>query len=263
MEFERIADKKRLDFIVASIRNQIPPGGEILDIGCGNGIITRAIGTLGYQVLGMDISEKTIQQATADNNLPNVHFKVSAPGEWKTESVKYDAVICSEVLEHLERPEELLKIIHRSLKNEGLLVVTVPNGIGPRELLVTRPVQYLQRNSGWLWKRLSKIKSSMGYTGVTVQSSADDLFHIWFFTQKSLVQLATLTGFTIETIKPFQFYRAGFSFSLVMRKNRSLQKWMRGCRYPAAGFYERVYEYLEKKEGHRKIKPFPPALSRF
>ena len=79
MEFERIADKKRLDFIVASLRNNVPGGGEILDVGCGNGIITRGIGAAGFNVLGIDVSEKTISRAIAGNTLPNVSFKGDKP----------------------------------------------------------------------------------------------------------------------------------------------------------------------------------------
>ncbi len=36
--------------------------------------------------------------------------------------------------------------------------MTVPNGLGPRELFVTRPVQYLQANNSIIWKLVSKIK---------------------------------------------------------------------------------------------------------
>ncbi len=224
MEFERIADKKRLDFIVASIRNNVPAGGEILDIGCGNGIITRGVGILGYQVLGIDVSEKTIDKAIAENNLPNVYFKSVGAGELQPEPLKYDAVICSEVLEHLHHPEMLLQVIHQSLKEQGILIVTVPNGIGPRELFVTRPVQRLQRSNGWLWRLISRIKSSMGYTGVTVQSSADDLSHIQCFTQKSLARLAAASGFEIEMIKPSNFIEQVFPFSLLTRRSPILQK---------------------------------------
>jgi 2-polyprenyl-3-methyl-5-hydroxy-6-metoxy-1,4-benzoquinol methylase len=224
MEFERIADKKRVDFIVASIRKSFPAGGEILDIGCGNGMISRAIGAFGYDVKGIDVSEKTIAVAMTDNTLPNVHFEVVAAGKLTIEHLKYDAIVCSEVLEHLHRPEELLNIIHDSLKNDGSLIVTVPNGRGPRELLVTRPVQYLQRKNGFAWKLASSIKKSMGYTGTTVQSAADDLSHIQFFTSKDLTALATATHFKIDIIKPSNFIEQVFPFSLLVRRSRTLQK---------------------------------------
>ncbi|MBA4168500.1 MAG: methyltransferase domain-containing protein [Chitinophagaceae bacterium] len=224
MEFERIADKKRADFIIASIRNRVLAGGEILDIGCGNGIISRTVGVAGYNVLGIDVSEKTISQAIEDNNLPNVQFKVMGAEELNKESKKFDAVICSEVLEHLHHPDKLLAVIHSLLKDEGILIVTVPNGHGPRELFVTRPVQRMQQTNGAVWKLLLKIKNSAGYTGTTIQSSADDLSHIQFFTRKSLCSLALTAHFRISIIKPSNFIEQVFPFSLIMRKSHALQR---------------------------------------
>lgn len=145
MEFERIADKKRLRFITSAIIQNIPITGQILDVGCGNGIISRAIGVLGYPVTGIDSSEKAIEAARTANNLPNVNFMVVGAGEISTPPGKYAAIICSEVLEHLHKPGQLLLKLHKSLRDDGILIVTVPNGRGPRELFVTRPVQFLQR----------------------------------------------------------------------------------------------------------------------
>ena len=92
--------KKRVRFITDAIIKNVPPGSRILDFGCGNGIISRAIGALGYNVTGIDSSEKTIATAIASNNLPNVHFMVVAAGELSSMHGNYAAIICSEVLEH-------------------------------------------------------------------------------------------------------------------------------------------------------------------
>ena len=60
---------------------------------------------------------------------------------------KYHAVICSEVLEHLHEPGKLLAVLHAILHDDGVLLVTVPNGTGPRELLITRPIIFLKRGT--------------------------------------------------------------------------------------------------------------------
>jgi len=39
-----------------------------------------------------------------------------------------DTIICSEVLEHLEKTEIILEKIHKQLKEEGKLLITIPNG---------------------------------------------------------------------------------------------------------------------------------------
>src|SRR5688572_3182014 len=147
MEFARIADKKRLDFITKAITQNIPITGQILDVGCGNGIITRAIGAKGYNITGIDSSEKTIEAANAANTLSNVKFTVFSAEDLARDDRKYSAIICSEVLEHLEKPGQFVLQLHKCLRDDGILIVTVPNGLGPRELLVTRPVQFLQYKS--------------------------------------------------------------------------------------------------------------------
>src|SRR5687767_12861727 len=205
MEFSRIADKKRVNFITDAISKNVPPGEAVLDVGCGNGIITRAVGAMGYEVTGIDSSVKTIEAAQSSNNLSNVKFIVVAAGELTPRPGKYAAIICSEVLEHLEDPSSLLVILKKSLKDNGILLVTVPNGKGPRERFVTKPVQYLQSKNNFIWKLVSAVKKALGYTGTTVQSSADDLSHIQFYTYKSLSKLAQSQGFRITGIKKSNF----------------------------------------------------------
>ena len=224
MEFERIADKKRTDFILRSLAQSVPPSSIILDVGCGNGLISRALGEQGYQVTGIDVSEKTIAAARSNTHLPNVKFKVIPAGKLVAEPGKYAGIICSEVLEHLSRPQELLIVLHKSLAKNGTLIVTVPNGYGPREMFVTKPVQQLQGSNGSAWKMISTLKSKMGYTGITVQSSADDLRHIQFFSRSSLQQLAASSGFKIERIAASNFIEQVFPFSLLYKRSMALQK---------------------------------------
>lgn len=224
MEFLRFADKKRVDFITGCISKYIHSPSLILDIGCGNGIITKAIGQLGHRVTGIDVSQKTIEHARLFNDHPNVEYRFVSTAALVAEPSRYDAVICSEVLEHLHEPQALLAIIHQSLKENGLLIVTVPNGRGPREILVTRPVQYILKKNNLLSKLLVKVKSKMGYKGTTVQSSAEDLTHIQFFRAGKLRRLAATSGFSILTIRKTNFIEEVFPFSLFIKRSYYLQK---------------------------------------
>jgi SAM-dependent methyltransferase len=224
MEFSRIADKKRLEFIVDAISKNIPAGEKVLDVGCGNGIITAAVGKLGFFVTAIDSSEKTILAAQSANHLPNVKFMVVAAGELAAQPGKFAAIICSEVLEHLNDPASLLDVLKKSLKDNGILVVTVPNGRGPRELFVTKPVQYLQKKNNMAWKIVSNVKQLLGYKGTTEQSSADDLMHVQFFTWPTLVKLAKSHGLEIVTINKTNFIEQVFPFSLVIKRSKALQK---------------------------------------
>jgi 2-polyprenyl-3-methyl-5-hydroxy-6-metoxy-1,4-benzoquinol methylase len=225
MEFERIADIKRLNFIIDVLQKRLPSGAEVLDVGCGNGVISRSLGEKGFTVKGVDVSEKAITRARELNKFPNVRFEVVSAEQLVADGHRYHAVICSEVLEHLNEPGKLLKVLHQLLHQDGVLIVTVPNGKGARELFVTRPVIALQKRNNWMWKGVRKVKSAFGYKGTTVQSSADDLTHIQFFTKSSLQQLALSNQFSIVRYGKTNFIEDVFPFSFFTKKIKVLQKW--------------------------------------
>ncbi|SEH05398.1 class I SAM-dependent methyltransferase [Candidatus Venteria ishoeyi] len=135
MEFERIADIKRLNFIIKTLQQYLPQGAEVLDVGCGNGVISRSLGANGFNVKGIDISEKTIAKAKSLNTFSNVSFEVCSAEQLVASGKKYHAVICSEVLEHLNEPDKLLQTLHETIHDSGVLIVTVPNGNGPGSFL--------------------------------------------------------------------------------------------------------------------------------
>ncbi|SEW50336.1 class I SAM-dependent methyltransferase [Chitinophaga arvensicola] len=222
-EYNRMADRKRLDFITDAIRNTIPANGTILDVGCGNGIISRHLGQLGYNVLGIDVSEKAIGVARSLTTAPNVRFEAISAENLVAQGNTYDAVVCSEVLEHLDHPEELLKVLYQSLKQTGRLVVTVPNGNGPREALVTKPVLRMRNNNTWRWRALLRIKKALGYQGTTVQSAADNLDHVQFFTKEDLEALSAAHHFRIVKYGKANFLADVFPFSLVANRVKTIQ----------------------------------------
>ncbi|HRD57529.1 MAG TPA: methyltransferase domain-containing protein [Ferruginibacter sp.] len=224
MEYNRIADIKRLNFIIDILNKQLPKGAVVLDVGCGNGVISRSLGAKGFNVYGIDVSEKTIEKARQLNTLPNVKFDVISAEQLVAEGKKYNAVICSEVLEHLNQPGGLLQVLHQSIADDGVLIVTVPNGNGPRELLVTRPVISMQKKNNFLWKMVQKIKKILGYSGSTAQSDASDLTHVQFFTKKSLTALANENQFKIIQYGKTNFIEDVFPFSFFTKKFPVLQK---------------------------------------
>lgn len=224
MKFERIADIKRLGFIVENLSKQLPEGAEVLDVGCGNGIISRSLGEKGFKVKGIDVSEKAIEKAISLNTNPNVSFEVKSAEQLAEDGHLFHAIICSEVLEHLNEPEKLLKVLHLILEPNGVLIVTVPNGSGPREVFVTRPIIKMQKKNNWIWKGVQGIKKVLGYSGTTVQSDAEDLTHIQFFTKRSLERLAAQSNFNIVKFGKTNFIEDVFPFSILTKRVKALQK---------------------------------------
>lgn len=222
-EYDRIADRKRLDFISDALSGKAQSRAKILDVGCGNGVISRHLGKLGFNVLGIDVSDATIARARELNTLPNVSFEVISAEQLVAQGDTFDAIICSEVLEHLQNPSSLLKVLYQSLKPDGILIVTVPNGSGPRELFVTRPVLKMRASNNWAWKAVVKVKTALGYTGTTVQSAADNLDHVQFFKKSDLEALSSENKFRIVRFGKANFIEDVFPFSFAAKKIRGLQ----------------------------------------
>ncbi|HVB03099.1 MAG TPA: methyltransferase domain-containing protein [Chitinophagaceae bacterium] len=223
-EYARIADRKRLDFIAKVLVEGLPAGGIVLDVGCGNGVISRHLGRQGFQVLGIDVSEKAISKARELNTQPKVNFEVMSAEQLAATGMTYDAVVCSEVLEHLQDPASLLNILHSTLKDGGKLIVTVPNGRGPREALVTRPVLHMRSSDNYLWQLLKRLKKALGYQGSTVQSSADNLDHVQFFSKNDLYSMSRTHQFRITRFGKANFIEDVFPFSWFTRRIPWLQK---------------------------------------
>jgi 2-polyprenyl-3-methyl-5-hydroxy-6-metoxy-1,4-benzoquinol methylase len=126
---------KRLRFVDSAIQRGFPGTTrrdlKILDIGCGNGSqLAIPLADSGYQVTAVDPHQPSIQRGRSLAPAVNFyHGELSdlPPG-------KFDCVILSEVLEHLEAPETLLGMAVPFLAESGLLIVTVPNGYGEFEL---------------------------------------------------------------------------------------------------------------------------------
>ncbi len=244
LTYSRVVDIKRLQFIKRSLDSIDKEESLILDVGCGNGLISHHLGALGFKIHGIDISQKAIDRANSLNKSTNVSFFCKSAEDLKAEGQLYDAIICSEVLEHLDNPVKLLKELHKLLKDSGVLIVTVPHGMGPREVLVTKPMQRIKKNNKKLWNKISKIKKVMGYSGTTVQSDSDDLTHLQFFTKKDLLSISKACNYKITDFEKSDFIEDVFPVSFLTKRSQLLQKL--DCKiadilphYLAAGFHSK------------------------
>jgi SAM-dependent methyltransferase len=124
---------KRQRFVERIIRDTKPQ--RVLDFGCGTGSqLTRPLAEAFPQVsfLGVDSDETTIAWARAHAALPNLVYATRDDGPSEP---CFDMVIASEVLEHVETPDALLRYLAGRLRVGGRLVVTIPNGHGPFETM--------------------------------------------------------------------------------------------------------------------------------
>jgi len=97
---------------------------RVLDAGCGEGVVYRSMRARGFdgEWTGVDVSEGAV--AYARSRSPEVPWHVSALHRLPFEAASFDAVICSQVLEHIPGPAASRDGIARVAKRH--LIVSVP-----------------------------------------------------------------------------------------------------------------------------------------
>lgn len=145
-EYISPSELKKLDFIVTCVNEfkaqKNAENIKILEIGCGKGNICFPLASLGFNVLGIDLNPEVIFYATQKNQFKNLNFKI-CDAETIKYGFKFDIIVCSEVFEHLDNPHLLSKNLPKLIKNDGLLILTIPNGFGPYSLLYDMPIRFI------------------------------------------------------------------------------------------------------------------------
>lgn len=138
-------------------------GGRFLDVGCGVGCLVSRAAERGFSAQGVEVSKWASRFAREDRHL-DVTTGTLEESHFDTGS--FDAVVINHVLEHVPDPAGLLYEARRILKDDGLLVVGVPN-IG----------SIMARLEGAEWASLRPDE------------------HRWHFTPDTVKKLMTKAGF--------------------------------------------------------------------
>ena len=111
-------------------RNKSDPlsGINILDIGCGGGLLSEPMCRLGANITGIDASIKNIKIAKlhAKKNGLKINYICSSPEKLKI-TKKFDVILNMEIVEHVEDISFFLKSCSKLLKKNGLMFVATIN----------------------------------------------------------------------------------------------------------------------------------------
>jgi len=103
---------------VENVAKSLSPGSSVLDAGAGECSYKRLFSHCEYKAIDLGVGETSW-------NYGNLDY-VAALHDMPIESNSFDAVLCTQVLEHLEWPRESVKEMYRVLKPGGRLFLTAP-----------------------------------------------------------------------------------------------------------------------------------------
>ena len=182
--FNRVADVSKL--VGCNTRNvayrwsifqdglkSVPDQGRVLDFGAGSLRESYDLALKGYRVTSVDMDEALLLRYAAEYDWPEPKPTLVAGTDpidslKKVADQKFDLITCFDVLEHLEDPAQILRMLRSSMAPGARMFVTVPNGRTLFELalrfdliisrLTKRKLQpgepHLQRKSPSAWARI-------------------------------------------------------------------------------------------------------------
>lgn len=110
------------------IENQYPDANRVLDVGCGTGEFLQYVENNGYEVIGIEPSER-IGEAARDYGLTIYQDTVEQFSQ--SRDTEFDVITMYNVLEHVPDPHEVLRAVKKLLTSDGVLVVKTPNEFNP------------------------------------------------------------------------------------------------------------------------------------
>jgi 2-polyprenyl-3-methyl-5-hydroxy-6-metoxy-1,4-benzoquinol methylase len=183
---------------------------EVLDIGAGEGFFAAELTANGNRVSGIDNRLSPAETARFERYFTADLEQGIGGVIQQLDGKRFDRVLLLDVLEHLRKPEVILRQTHEVLKRDGLLIVSLPNiaNIYIRLMLLLGRFDYSER-------------------GIL------DKTHLRFFTKKTARRLLESNGYSIveeaETVIPLELVLGWPPENLIMRAlNRvlAMATWM-------------------------------------
>lgn len=187
----------------------------LLDVGAGKGEFLQVAAQAGFQGTGIEPSAGFCEYG---RNKLGVEMLQGFLGEVEAiRGQRFDVIVMNHVLEHVERPVDLLNLVQDYMSDKGVLFIEVPNC----DSYLARLADWFFRLKGLQWSsRLSPLHAP---------------FHKFGYTKRSLEYLLKACGYKLVACKTFSGKdRSSFS--------------QKGWKYKAASFFSDIFNLIGNRE---------------
>ena len=128
IRIEYITSMLKQHFKINNSETNFLNGLNILDIGCGGGLISEPMARLGAKVTGIDASEKNIKVAKihSKKNKLEINYLNKSPEQLKNVK-EFDVILNLEIVEHVENVNFYIKSCYDLLKKDGIMFTATLN----------------------------------------------------------------------------------------------------------------------------------------
>lgn len=112
--------------LIATTQNHTPEGGSVLDIGVGPGHVYEGLQQSGFDCYGIEVSPEAMELYTFPKDKIILHDAREGIPEIQGTS-KFDTIIVSHVIHHLEDVDGFLEICKKAMADDGVLLIGTPN----------------------------------------------------------------------------------------------------------------------------------------
>ena len=156
---------RRLQVIFEELLTENIKGKDLLDAGSGTGWFSREAVQRGAKVVSLDVGENILAQVAKKCDSKRI---VGSVLDIPSDDEQFDIVISTEVIEHTPDPRRAIREMHRVLKKNGILVLTVPNKIWHPAIVFAnklhlRPYEGYENWVGWF-----ELQAWLGETGFSL-----------------------------------------------------------------------------------------------